>query len=86
MTGVLSPAIALGAVLSTTYAAVFHFWLKGDISNLRRYLVAAWLGFAVGHILGDVLGIHWLQIGQLNVVSATIGAAVALLIAKSLEE
>jgi H+/Cl- antiporter ClcA len=86
MTGLLSPTIALGAVLSTAYAALFHVWQKGDITNLRHYLVAAWLGFAAGHILGDVLGFHWLQIGQLNVASGTIGAALSLLIARSLEE
>jgi hypothetical protein len=86
MTGLLSPTIALGAVLSTAYAALFHFWQKGDITNLRHYLVAAWLGFAAGHILGDMLAFHWLQIGQLNVASGTIGAALSLLIARSLEE
>lgn len=85
MTGLLSPTMALGAVISTAFAALFHIWQKGDILALRRYLLAAWLGFAAGHLLGDIVGIHWLQLGQLNVVSGTIGAALALLVAKSLE-
>ena len=85
MTGLLSPALALGAVLSTAYAALFHLWQRGDMPALRRYLLAAWLGFAAGHLLADAVGIHWLQVGHLNVLSGTAGVVVALLIAKSLE-
>ena len=85
MTGLLSPALALGAVLSTAYAALFHLWNKGDISALRHYLLAAWLGFAGGHLLGDIAGVHWGQIGHLGVLNGTVGAAAALLIARSLE-
>jgi hypothetical protein len=75
----------LGAVLSTAYAALFHLWHKGDMSVLRRYLPAAWLGFAAGHLAGDIAGIHWVQIGHLGVLNGTIGAMIALLIARSLE-
>jgi hypothetical protein len=85
MTGLLSPGMALGLILSTAYAALFHIWQKGDLRALRRYLLAAWLGFAAGHFLGDVFAVHWLQMGQLNAVSGTIVAAAALLIARSLE-
>jgi len=85
VTDLLSPALALGAVLSTACAALFHLWQRGNMSTLRRYLLAAWLGFAVGHFAAGLVGIHWLQIGQLNGLSGMVGAAAALLIAKSLE-
>ena len=85
MKGLLSPALVLAAILSTTYAAVFHIWRKGDTIALRRYLTASWLGFALGHILSAILGIHLWRIGDLFVVSATIGALAALSIAKSRE-
>jgi hypothetical protein len=85
LSGLPSPALALGAVLSTAYAALFHLWNRGDVSALRHYLLAAWLGFAGGHILGGLVGIHWLQVGHLDVLNGTIGATAALLIAKSLE-
>jgi len=55
------------------------------MSTLRRYMLAAWLGFAFGHFAVDLVGIHWLQIGHLNALSGMVGAAAALLIAKSLE-
>jgi uncharacterized membrane protein YeaQ/YmgE (transglycosylase-associated protein family) len=83
--GLLSPALVLGAVLSTAYAALFHLWQRGDLQALRRYLLAAWLGFAAGQLLSEMAGIHWLRVGHLSVLSGTIGAAVALMIAKRLE-
>jgi len=77
-----SPALALGVVLSTGYAALFHFWQGGNMQALRRYLLAAWLGFAAGHLAGAITGVGWFQVGHLNVLSGTLGAAAALLIAK----
>ena len=84
MTGLLSPGFALGAILSTVYAALFHLWKKGDLAALRNFLLAAWLGFAGGHLLGDSVGIHFLRMGDLCVLDGTIGAASALLIAERL--
>lgn len=52
---------------------------------LRNYLLAAWIGFAGGHLVGDLAGTHWLQVGHLSVFNGTVGAAAALLIARSLE-
>jgi hypothetical protein len=85
LSGLFSPALALGIVLATAYAALFHLWNRGNMPALRRYLLAAWLGFAGGHLLGDLVGIQWLQVGHLGVLNGTIGAATALLIAKSLQ-
>lgn len=85
MTGLVSPALALGAVLSTAFAALFHMWQRGNVPALRRFIVAAWLGFAGGHFLGDLAGFQWLQIGQLNVLAGTVGTVVVLLIANSME-
>jgi hypothetical protein len=85
VTALLSPALVLGAVLSTIYAALFHLWQRGTMAALRRYLIAAWLGFAAGHLLGGMLGFQWLQVGDLNALSGTVGAVAALLIANSLQ-
>lgn len=81
----LSPALVLAAVLATAYAAFFHLWNRGGMSMLRNYLLAAWIGFAGGHLVGDLAGTHWLQVGHLSVFNGTVGAAAALLIARSLE-
>ena len=85
MPDLLSPAIALGFVLSSAYAALFNLWQGGTVRALLHFLLAAWLGFAAGHMLGEIAGIQWLVIGQLNIVSGSIGAAAAMLIAKALD-
>ena len=85
MTSLLSPALVLGAVLSTAYAALFHLWHKGGLETLRNDLLAAWLGFAGGCFFGDVAGVQLLKVGHLGVFSGTAGTLLALLIAKSLE-
>jgi hypothetical protein len=81
----LSPAIALGFVLSSAFAALFNLWQGGSMQALLRFLLAAWLGFAAGHVLGEIAGIQWLVVGQLNIVSGTAGSAATMLIAKSLD-
>ena len=86
MTTLFSPALALGLVLSTAYAALFNVWQKGSFKALRVYVLAAWIGFAAGHFAGQAAGIEWMQIGQLNVAGGTLGAAACLIIAKTMEK
>lgn len=55
------------------------------MAALRLYLLTAWLGFAGGHLLGEVIGIHGLQVGRLSIFPGTAGAIVALFIARTME-
>jgi len=68
----------VGFALSTVLGAVFHLWLGGGSRRLALYLLAAWLGFALGHFVGEALLIDALKIGPLNAFGGTVGAAVAL--------
>ena len=71
-------ALLVGFALSTIIGASFHLWMGGTARRLALYLMAAWLGFALGHFVGAALNIGVLRIGQLNVFSATVGSLVAL--------
>lgn len=71
-------ALLVGFALSTIIGASFHLWMGGTARRLALYLMAAWLGFALGHFVGAALNIAVLRIGQLNVFSATVGSLVAL--------
>ena len=78
-----NPATLLLAVaLATMYGAAFHLWQGGGARRLALYLLAGWLGFTLGHVLGNLLGIQFLMIGQLNFLTATIGSALALVLAR----
>jgi hypothetical protein len=64
--------------LATILGAAFHFIFGGDIRRLASFLVAGWIGFAIGHYAGIVLRIEFLNIGALHALSAAIGALIAL--------
>jgi hypothetical protein len=77
-------ALLVGFALSTIYGAGFHLILGGGSRRLALFLLAGWLGFALGHFVGDALGITLLKVGVLNTFAATVGSAVALAAARVL--
>ena len=74
------PIILFGIILSTLYAAVFHFWKGGPFKRLLEYLILAWVGFWIGHLLGGFLKFTFGSIGILNTGMATIGSGVFLFV------
>jgi uncharacterized membrane protein YjjP (DUF1212 family) len=76
------PTWLLAFTLATLYGAGFHVWQGGGARRLALYLLAGWLGFALGHLLGNALKIQIMMIGALNVITATLGSAIALLAAR----
>lgn len=60
------------------FGAAAHLLFGGDIRRLAIFLLAGWIGFAVGHFVGVFLGIDVFNIGTLRVVSASVGALIAL--------
>jgi hypothetical protein len=76
---VAASGLILGFLLSTAYGAGFHLLLGGPARRIILYLVTAWIGFAVGHVVGDLLDLNWLRLGALQLFSASVGAWVALI-------
>ncbi len=76
-----APGTTFGFILATLYGAGFHLIVGGDIRRLALFLLSAWVGFGLGHMLGITFGINILNIGTLRVFAATIGAVVALAVA-----
>ncbi len=78
-----NPATLLLAVaLATMYGAGFHLWQGGSARRLALYLLAGWLGFALGHFLGNLLQLQFFMVGQLNLLTATVGSVLALFLAR----
>jgi hypothetical protein len=77
-----SPAVTFAFILATIYGVVFHLIVGGDVRRLALYLLAGWLGFALGQISGVMLEVDMLRIGSLRTLSATAGAWTALLVAR----
>ena len=70
----ITPAFALALTLATLWGAAFHFALGGGVGQLARYLVAGWLGFAMGHFVGVALGNPYWKIGAVQVFPASLAA------------
>jgi uncharacterized membrane protein YeaQ/YmgE (transglycosylase-associated protein family) len=78
------PTLILAFALATVYGAGFHLWQGGGSRRLLLYLLAGWLGFALGHFVGEWLGLAFLRLGGLNAFTATLGSMVALFAARFL--
>jgi hypothetical protein len=72
-------SLVLGFLVATAYGAGFHLVLGGPAKRIILYVTAAWLGFAIGHFLGDFLNIELFKLGALHLFSASLGAWIALI-------
>ncbi len=68
----------LAFILSTLYGAGFHLWLGGSSRRLLLYLMAGWVGFIVGHLVGGFVGFTFLSAGPLHIIPASLGSVIAL--------
>ena len=78
----LAAGMILGFLLATAYGAAFHILMGGPARQIILYLGAAWLGFALGQLVGDWLGINLLNLGAVHLFAASLGAWIALLAAR----
>ncbi|MBL8163682.1 MAG: hypothetical protein JNJ61_16975 [Anaerolineae bacterium] len=75
------PTTLFGFIVATLLGAAFHLVMGGDARRLALFLLAGWLGFGLGQILGAILEINLLSIGTLRILPAVVGALIALLVA-----
>jgi hypothetical protein len=78
------PTLTFGFRLATLVGAAFHLIVGGDARRLALFLLSGWIGFTLGHLLGVALAIDSMSIGPLHVISAMLGALVALIVAQIL--
>jgi hypothetical protein len=78
----IPPAFALSAVLAAMCGCAFHLWVGRTLQELVLYLVASGLGFALGQIMGERIGLEWLMLGEVRLLEATLGSMVLLLLAR----
>lgn len=81
----LSPPFVLSALVSTALAALFNLWQGGSARDLVLYLIAGWLGFTVGELLGDWIGLDVFMIGEVHVIEACLICGLLLFLARWLK-
>jgi uncharacterized membrane protein YeaQ/YmgE (transglycosylase-associated protein family) len=72
------PALLFGFCVSTLLGGIFHLWKDGGLGRLILNLLLGWIGFAIGHILGNQMGWGIVDVGPLHLGTALVGC-VALL-------
>ena len=72
--------LVLGFLLATAYGAAFHLIIGGRPRKILLYILAAWVGFTLGQFIGDVIGVDVFQLGAINLLSASLGAWIALIL------
>jgi uncharacterized membrane protein YeaQ/YmgE (transglycosylase-associated protein family) len=75
------PTLTFAFILATLLGAAFHLIVGGDARRLALFLLAGWVGFGVGHVVGIALKVDLFDIGTLHVFPATLGALLALVVA-----
>ncbi|MCU0514209.1 MAG: hypothetical protein MUE40_16760 [Anaerolineae bacterium] len=75
------PNFTFAFIVATLFGAGFHVVVGGDARRLTMYLLAGWIGFAMGQMAGNSLPGLTLTIGELHLLPAGAGALVALLLA-----
>lgn len=68
------PALVLGSLCCLGYAALLHLWIGRNGRDLLLSLFMAGMGFSFGQAIGMLTAAPFLQIGQLHLVEATLGA------------
>lgn len=76
------PALIGGALLATLFGAGFHLIWGGTGRQLGLYLLAGWLGFALGHLGGNLIEVTIGKVGPINLLTASLGSWIALFTAR----
>lgn len=75
------PIFTFAFIIATLLGAAFHLIVGGDARRLAFFLLASWLGFAMGQSLGIDGGIDWIVIGEIHILTAVTGSMLMLAVA-----
>lgn len=75
------PTFTFAFIIATLLGAGFHLIVGGDARRLTLFLLSGWLGFALGQFVGNSMEINLLMMGELQILAATVGSIIALILA-----
>jgi uncharacterized membrane protein YjjP (DUF1212 family) len=68
----MPPYLLIATMLGAVYGVLFHLWRGNTIRDLIIYFLTGILGFITGHILGSLLQLNFLLLGQIHLIEGTI--------------
>ncbi|MBE2185134.1 MAG: hypothetical protein IAE89_17010 [Anaerolineae bacterium] len=75
-----APSLIFAFVISTLISAIIHLIVGGDAKRLASLLIAGWIGFAIGQVIGVIFQMNLLNIGALRMLPAVVCTLAALVI------
>lgn len=75
------PSLLFALVIASLYGMLYHLIRGGGLGRLLLFLIMAWAGFALGHLLGVWRGWVVIPLGELNLGLSTLGSLILLLLA-----
>lgn len=75
-----SPPLTFSLLLGTACGALAHLIVGGGGRLLIAFILAGWVGSAIGQAVGDVMGIQILVVGTINVLTNVLGAWLAVVV------
>jgi len=75
------PNFTFAAIIATLCGAIGHLVVGGGARRLTLFILAGWLGFGAGNLLGHSLEIRLFRVGDLNLFTALGGVLFALFLA-----
>jgi hypothetical protein len=76
------PGLLLSLVLASIYAAAFYLLLGRRPRDMLFFWLAAVVGFASGHVVGEVWGFIPWTLGQVHIIEASVLAILFLILAR----
>ncbi len=81
-----TPALILSLVLASIYATIIFLWQGRRPRDALFFWLAAVVGFASGHLVGELWGFIPWTVGQVHIIEGTIVAFLFLAIARWLRQ
>lgn len=81
-----APAVFYNLLLASFFGSLFHFWKGGTGGRLLLNLFLSWMGFALGHGLGEIWETRFLMIGPVHSGLGAAGSFILLIIGQVLSK
>jgi hypothetical protein len=84
MTSFVPPGLLFGLIISALYAGLYHLWGGRNLRDLLVFMIASAAGFAIGQVIGVLLGMPLPHVGQVYIFEASVFAWLAMIGAREL--
>ena len=81
----MAPDLLLILLIGAAHGAAFHLWQARRVRDILVYVPVSILGFALGNVLGSLIGLDLVVIGRIHLIPASLGSWVLLFIARWLK-